>query len=156
MTDRVGGQGPCDCRVKGCRCARLTRNLTKCDRCLCGEHCDSHSQPLCSSVPCRIKTTLATHRVLFTIGKQPMCCAACARQWNGQHVPTWELASDGEYARKTALADLGLLYSDAEALKWLQSSHPQLYGARPIDLLGSDRTHEVLAIIDQLRSGAYV
>lgn len=39
---------------------------------------------------------------------------------------------------------------------WLDSPHPLLFGAAARDLLGTDREEEVLALIDQLESGAFV
>jgi len=39
---------------------------------------------------------------------------------------------------------------------WLHSRHPLLNGERAIDLINSDRTEEVLAVIDRLDAGAFV
>ena len=47
-------------------------------------------------------------------------------------------------------------YEPAEARLWLFSRHQQLKGERPADLIAQGRTDEVLAIIDQLRGGAYI
>lgn len=46
-------------------------------------------------------------------------------------------------------------YPPDEARLWLFSRHTQLAGRRPADLIAEGRTEEVLAIIDQLRDGAY-
>ena len=51
------------------------------------------------------------------------------------------------------LADL---YSPDEARLWLFSRHTLLGGRRPADLIAEGRTEEVLALIDQLRDGAYL
>jgi transcriptional regulator with XRE-family HTH domain len=51
---------------------------------------------------------------------------------------------------------LSEFYTPEEAKLWLFSPHRQLDGARPADLISEDRMDEVLALIDQLQSGAYV
>jgi len=51
------------------------------------------------------------------------------------------------------LADL---YPPDEARLWLFSRHEQLAGQRPADLIADGRVDEVLAVIDQLRDGAYI
>jgi uncharacterized protein (DUF2384 family) len=47
-------------------------------------------------------------------------------------------------------------YSADEARLWLHSNHPLLSGERPIDLINSGRTEEVLATIERLDAGAFV
>ena len=70
----------------------------------------------------------------------------------------WRNAEDAERRRHRTIAidEMSSLYSAADAATWLESPHKLLNGACAIDLLGTDRAHEVFAIIDQLRSGAYV
>jgi hypothetical protein len=70
---------------------------------------------------------------------------------------TWRCLEDIQRRREEAAALDGLsdLYSPADAATWLNSPHKQLGGASAIDLLGTDRAHEVFAIIDGLNSGAY-
>lgn len=46
-------------------------------------------------------------------------------------------------------------YAPEETRLWLHASHPMLAGARPIDLINTGRTAEVLAVIEALDSGAY-
>ncbi len=47
-------------------------------------------------------------------------------------------------------------YEPDEARLWLQTSHPQLNGEKPYDLINDDRTAEVLEVIDRLESGVYL
>jgi transcriptional regulator with XRE-family HTH domain len=51
---------------------------------------------------------------------------------------------------------LGDFYPPDEARLWLFSHHQQLQGRRPADLIAEGRIDEVLALIDQLRDGAYI
>lgn len=64
---------------------------------------------------------------------------------------------------QTVIADLRYVverlsdfYSADEARLWLHARHPLLGGERAIDLINSDRTEEVLAIIERLDAGAYI
>lgn len=47
-------------------------------------------------------------------------------------------------------------YTPEEARLWLHSAHPLLKGERAVDLITAGRTNEVLEVIEQLDSGAYV
>lgn len=47
-------------------------------------------------------------------------------------------------------------YTPEEARIWLHSAHPLLNGERAIDLVNDGRTGEVLEVIEQLDSGAYL
>jgi uncharacterized protein (DUF2384 family) len=47
-------------------------------------------------------------------------------------------------------------YDHEEVRAWLYARHPQLEGARAIDLIHGDRSEEVLAIIDRLDADAYL
>ena len=51
---------------------------------------------------------------------------------------------------------LGRVYTPDEARLWLFSPHADMGGERPADLIRGDRMDEVLAILDQLRSVAYI
>lgn len=51
---------------------------------------------------------------------------------------------------------LATYYSSEEAKLWLFSPHPQLDGRRPADLIAERRTDDVLELIDQLDSAAYI
>lgn len=53
----------------------------------------------------------------------------------------------------TQLADF---YAPDEARLWLFARHPLLGGQRPFDRIKSGQMDDVLALIDQLRSGAVV
>jgi transcriptional regulator with XRE-family HTH domain len=46
-------------------------------------------------------------------------------------------------------------YTPDEARLWLHAPHPQLKGARAIDLIKAGRTDEVLLAIEGLDNGAY-
>lgn len=54
------------------------------------------------------------------------------------------------------VGQLATYYSSDEAKLWLFSPHPQLDGRRPADLIAEKRTDEVLQLIDQLDSAAYI
>jgi transcriptional regulator with XRE-family HTH domain len=47
-------------------------------------------------------------------------------------------------------------YTTEEIRSWLYARHPQLNGERAMDLIHDDRTHEVLAVLERLESGAYL
>ena len=47
-------------------------------------------------------------------------------------------------------------YTSEEVRLWLHSAHPLLGGERAIDLINQGRTSEVLEVIEQLDSGAYL
>lgn len=51
---------------------------------------------------------------------------------------------------------LAQFYQPDEARLWLFSPHALLGGSRPADLIVEDRTREVLRLIDQLQSSAYL
>ena len=51
---------------------------------------------------------------------------------------------------------LGEFYAPDEARLWLYRPHPLLAARRPADLIEGGETDPVLALIDQLKSGAYV
>jgi len=54
------------------------------------------------------------------------------------------------------LAELSELYSPEEAKLWLFSPHKLLGGETAAARIQSGRTQDVLALLDQLRSGAYL
>ena len=54
------------------------------------------------------------------------------------------------------LTELSEFYSPDEARLWLFSPHRQLGGETAAAQIQSGRTQEVFALLDQLRSGAYV
>lgn len=47
-------------------------------------------------------------------------------------------------------------YTAEEVRVWLHTAHPLLDGERAIDLINEGRTKEVLEVIEQLDSGAYL
>ncbi|MXY71347.1 MAG: DUF2384 domain-containing protein [Gammaproteobacteria bacterium] len=51
---------------------------------------------------------------------------------------------------------LGEYYGHEEVRAWLYARHPQLEGARAIDLIHDERTEEVIAILDRLDADAYL
>lgn len=78
-----------------------------------------------------------------------------SRWGTGQSVPslhTQEMMADLNYL-VNRLSDF---YTADEARLWLHARHPMLEHERPVDLVHSGRTKEVLAVIDRLASGAYV
>ncbi|MCH8112061.1 MAG: DUF2384 domain-containing protein [Proteobacteria bacterium] len=54
------------------------------------------------------------------------------------------------------LEELSEFYSPSEARLWLFSPHRLLGGERPADRIQRGKVEDVLALIDQLKSGAYV
>jgi transcriptional regulator with XRE-family HTH domain len=54
------------------------------------------------------------------------------------------------------ISELSEFYAPDEAHLWLLSPHKLLDGASPADRIKEGRTDEVFALLDQLRSGAYV
>ena len=52
--------------------------------------------------------------------------------------------------------ELADLYAPDEASLWLFSRHKLLGGASPAERIQEGRTEDVLALIDQLKSGAYI
>jgi transcriptional regulator with XRE-family HTH domain len=64
---------------------------------------------------------------------------------------------------QTVIADLRFVverlsdfYTADETRLWLHARHPLLNGERAIDLINTNRTEEVLAVIDRLEAGAYI
>ena len=51
---------------------------------------------------------------------------------------------------------LGEYYRQEQVRAWLYAPHPQLEGKRAIDLIRSERTEEVIAILDRLDADAYL
>lgn len=51
---------------------------------------------------------------------------------------------------------LAEFYGPDEARLWLYRPHRLMAGLSPAELIGTGRTDEVLRVIDQLKSGAYV
>lgn len=47
-------------------------------------------------------------------------------------------------------------YGQEEVPAWLYARHPQLDGARAIDLIHDERTEEVIAMLDRLDAEAYL
>ena len=78
------------------------------------------------------------------------------RLWSeGRSLPTIE--------KQQAIADLRWIaerlsdfYKPDEMRLWLQTSHPQLNGEKPCDLVNGGRAGEVLEVIDRLESGVYL
>lgn len=54
------------------------------------------------------------------------------------------------------VGQLAQLYAPRDARQWLLSPHPLLNGERPYDRIEQGRTDDVLALIEQLTTGAYV
>ncbi len=64
---------------------------------------------------------------------------------------------------QTVIADLRYVvdrlsdfYAADETRLWLHARHQLLGGERAIDLINTDRTEEVLAVIERLEAGAYI
>lgn len=53
-------------------------------------------------------------------------------------------------------SELAEFYAPGDARVWLFSRHRLLQGATPAERIQEDRTDEVLALIEQLKTGAYV
>jgi uncharacterized protein (DUF2384 family) len=68
------------------------------------------------------------------------------------HPTTQRMLSDLHYL----VMRLNDYYSAREIRDWLYAMHPQLDGARAIDLLHQNRVAEVLGILNRLDSDAYL
>jgi transcriptional regulator with XRE-family HTH domain len=53
-------------------------------------------------------------------------------------------------------SELSEFYEPGDAKVWLFSRNRLLHGATPAQLIQEDKTDEVLAVIEQLKTGAYV
>jgi len=78
-------------------------------------------------------------------------------------VSRWRAGSKPERTRLQTLLDLdwlikqlGAFYEGDEARLWLFARHPLLNGERPFDRIKEGKIEDVLALIDQLQSGAVV
>ena len=81
--------------------------------------------------------------------------ATVSRWASGQKAPhpkTQLIMSDLAYV----VMRLGEYYANEEVRAWLYARHPQLNGARAIDLIHEDRSEEVIAILDRLDADAYL
>ena len=81
--------------------------------------------------------------------------ATVSRWTSGQKSPhprTQLIMSDLSYV----VLRLSEYYGQEEVRTWLYARHPQLNGARAIDLILDERTEEVIAILDRLDADAYV
>ena len=81
--------------------------------------------------------------------------ATVSRWGSGQKSPhphTQLIMSDLSYV----VMRLGEYYGPEEVRAWLYARHPQLEGARAIDLIHDERTEEVIAILDRLDADAYL
>ncbi|MCY4342880.1 MAG: hypothetical protein OXE83_04825 [Gammaproteobacteria bacterium] len=81
---------------------------------------------------------------------------ATVSQWNGgQKSPSPRsqlIMSDLSYV----VMRLGEYYDQEEVCAWLYARHPQLEGARAINLIHDERTEEVIAILDRMDADAYL
>ena len=68
------------------------------------------------------------------------------------HPRTQLIMSDLSYV----VMRLSEYYGQEEVRAWLYARHPQLDGARAIDLIHDERTEEVIAILDRLDADAYL
>jgi len=81
--------------------------------------------------------------------------ATVSRWTNGLKAPhpkTQLILSDLHYI----VMRLSEYYTPDETRQWLYSRHPQLSGARAIDLINNDRSEEILKILERLDSDAYI
>ena len=81
--------------------------------------------------------------------------ATVSRWANGRKSPhprTQLIMSDLSYV----VLRLSEYYNREEIRAWLYALHPQLDGARAIDLIHSERAEEVVAILDRLDADAYL
>ena len=81
--------------------------------------------------------------------------ATVSRWSNGKAIPSLRT--------QTVIADLRFVvdrlsdfYTSDEIRLWLHARNPLLNGDRAIDLINSNRTEEVLAVIDRLDAGAFL
>jgi transcriptional regulator with XRE-family HTH domain len=100
----------------------------------------------------RVKGGIKSRDVAQLLGTTPQ---TVSRWQNGQSSP--QPKSLDRLLTLDWLADqLAQFYTADEARLWLFSRHVALGGARPADLIAEGRTDEVLRVVDQLQSGAYL
>jgi transcriptional regulator with XRE-family HTH domain len=81
--------------------------------------------------------------------------ATVSRWTNGKGTP--DLRTQTVIAGLRYVVDrLSDFYTPDETRLWLHTSHPLLNGERAIDLINTNRTEEVLAVIDRLDAGAFL
>jgi len=81
--------------------------------------------------------------------------ATVSRWTNGKGTP--DLRTQTVIAGLRYVVDrLSDFYTPDETRLWLHASHPLLNGERAIDLINTNRTEEVLAVIDRLDAGAFL
>lgn len=62
----------------------------------------------------------------------------------------------GLEAALVALANLRSIYSADEAVVWMETPHPLLQGDTPAQRIQKDHLADVIALVEQLKSGAFV
>lgn len=77
-------------------------------------------------------------------------------RWRQGHVEPQPTKLQQLLALEWLTDQLSEFYEPAEARLWLFSPHRQLAGDRPADRIARGDSEAVLAIIDQLRDGAYI
>lgn len=80
--------------------------------------------------------------------------ATVSRWSNGKASP--DLRTQTVIAELRYVVDrLSDFYTPEETRLWLHTAHPMLAGQRAIDLINSGRTEDVLAVIENLDTGAF-
>ena len=77
-------------------------------------------------------------------------------RWRGGKAEPQPKLREGLLQLEWLVGELAELYKPQEANLWLFSHHKQLEGARPVDMIEAGKIEKVLAIISQLKDGAYV
>ena len=100
----------------------------------------------------RAKANMRVREVADLVGTSP---STVSRWQSGRSRPR-----EANLARVITLewlvTQLAQLYPPRDAREWLLASHPLLGGDRPYDRIEQGRTDDVLALIEQLTTGAYV
>jgi transcriptional regulator with XRE-family HTH domain len=100
----------------------------------------------------RSKSGMRVREVADLVGTSP---GTVSRWQSGKSQPR-----EANLARVMTLewlvGELAQFYPPREARQWLLAAHPLLKGERPYDRIEQGKTDDVLALIEQLSSGAYV
>ncbi len=110
-----------------------------------------------SPIAARLRTILAksgmrSHKVAGLLGTTPQTVS----RWQRGRVEPRPSNLDRLLTLEWLVVQLSELYPPEEARLWLLSPHPLLGGERPADRIQKGRVEDVLSLIEQLTSGAYV
>lgn len=98
------------------------------------------------------KTRIRSHEVADLVGATPQTVS----RWRQGHVEPQPSHLNRLLSLEWLASELAEFYSPEDARVWLFSKHRLLDGRAPVDLIQEGRIDDVLAVIEQLKTGAYV